>query len=321
MSTALLFTLFTAYQVYLLVVLKTNWENRVGRLSGIILFIFISVSTVFAIIPRPVFRVLSSVLLIVGLSLNIIFKLTNAIAVFERLNFAVIPSVLNCAVYVGSQVAAFVLLLYFVVFRRREKVGAKRILAVVLMSFVIALYVVCLVSECILLIKYRIYIDLGLKSTVASRFCYYFAFIGMAVGFMLPKMGQDASDLEQYYNPAQSKAELVFSSPDEDRVHPAREQNTEPDEAQLVFSPQEKSKRHAKNKNQSNRSPVLDDAALVFSSQERSKGHSKKDHPRSPVLDDAALVFSSPNEERVIPEKDDDPARGGNKSRKNKDSV
>ena len=57
---------------------------------------------------------------------------------------------------------------------------------------------------------------------------------------------------------------------------------------------QEKSKRHAKNKNQSN---------------------------RSPVLDDAALVFSSPNEERVIPEKDDDPARGGNKSRKNKDSV
>ena len=165
-----------------------------------------------------------------------------------------------------------------------------------LMSFVIALYVVCLVSECILLIKYRIYIDLGLKSTVASRFCYYFAFIGMAVGFMLPKMGQDASDLEQYYNPAQSKAELVFS-------------------------PQEKIKRHAKNKNQSNRSPVLDDAALVFSSQERSKGHSKKDHPRSPVLDDAALVFSSPNEERVIPEKDDDPARGGNKSRKNKDSV
>ena len=84
-----------------------------------------------------------------------------------------------------------------------------------LMSFVIALYVVCLVSECILLIKYRIYIDLGLKSTVASRFCYYFAFIGMAVGFMLPKMGQDASGLEQYYNPAQSKAELVFSSPDE----------------------------------------------------------------------------------------------------------
>ena len=130
LSTALLFTLFTAYQVYLLVVLKTNWENRVGRLSGIILFIFISVSTVFAIIPRPVFRVLSSVLLIVGLSLNIIFKLTNAVAVFERLNFAVIPSVLNCAVYVGSQVAAFVLLLYFVVFRRREKVGAKRILDV-----------------------------------------------------------------------------------------------------------------------------------------------------------------------------------------------
>ena len=162
-----------------------------------------------------------------------------------------------------------------------------------LMSFVIALYVVCLVSECILLIKYRIYIDLGLKSTVASRFCYYFAFIGMAVGFMLPKMGQDASDLEQYYNPAQSKAELVFSSPDEDRVHP---------------------KDHP-------RSPVLDDAALVFSSQERSKGHSKKDHPRSPVLDDAALVFSSPDEEGVIPEKDDDPARGGNKSRKNKDSV
>ena len=163
-----------------------------------------------------------------------------------------------------------------------------------LMSFVIALYVVCLVSECILLIKYRIYIDLGLKSTVASRFCYYFAFIGMAVGFMLPKMGQDASGLEQYYNPAQSRAELVFSSPDEDRVHPAIEQNTEPDEAQLVFSPQEKIKRHAKNKNQSN---------------------------RSPVLDDAALVFSSPNEERVIPEKDDDPARSMNKSRKNKDSV
>ena len=114
---------------------------------------------------------------------------------------------------------------------------------------------------------------------------------------MLPKMGQDASGLEQYYNPAQSRAELVFSSPDEDRVHPAIEQNTEPDEAQLVFSPQEKSKRHAKNKNQSNRSPVLDDAALVFSTQERSKGHPKKDHPRSPVLDDAALVFSSPDEE------------------------
>ena len=62
------------------------------------------------------------------------------------------------------------------------------------MAFVIVLYVACFVIECVLLMKYRMNIDLSRRFTVISRFFYCLSFVGMAVNFMLPVQEIEAPD-------------------------------------------------------------------------------------------------------------------------------
>ena len=146
-----------------------------------------------------------------GLSLNFIIRLLNAGAMFGMLNFAYVPSVLNCAIYVFSQLAELLLLVYYVFFRHNPKLNSKRKLVIFLMSFVIVLYVACLIMECVLLMKYRMNIDLSRKFTVISRFLYCIGFVSMAVNFMLP-----VQELED-------PNDLMNQPPDDDLLFPTSE--------------------------------------------------------------------------------------------------
>lgn len=179
--TGMLFTLYTAYHVYLLAAKNTNIPFRIICIA---IFLFISVAMFFALIPRPVIRLIGTILLIAGLALNFVIKLFNARIIFKSLDFSSRPSILNCAVFVLSEIAIFILLIYFLIFRRN--LSDNRRLTVILMSVVIALYVLCLMMECVLLLRYNLNVDLSLAATTASRFIYCLAFVGLAVNFLLP---------------------------------------------------------------------------------------------------------------------------------------
>lgn len=161
---------------------------------GLISFFLLVLAAVFALIPKPVFRILRTVLMIAGLFFNFVVRLINAGAIFGRLDFSYAPSVLNGAVYVFSQLAVLLLLVYYLVFRHNKKLKSKRSIAIALMSLVIVLYVACFVMECVLLMKYRMNIDLSRKFTVISRLLYCLSFVGIAVNFMLPVQEIEAPD-------------------------------------------------------------------------------------------------------------------------------
>ena len=88
--TAVMFTFFTAYQIYLLIQIDTQ---RNGRLIGIIFYLFITAASFFALVQKIGLRIARSVLLIAGLLLLFGIKLFNASAIFGSLDFAKAPSV------------------------------------------------------------------------------------------------------------------------------------------------------------------------------------------------------------------------------------
>ena len=181
--TALLFLFFTAYQLFLL---SEIFSNTVGRLIGIIIFLLITISSFMALSTVPVIRLIRSVLLTIGLLANFGLKLLNARMFFRSLDFSVPPTVLNCLVFVLSELAILILIVYYAVLRRIPAVNEKRRVVTALMAVVILLYLACLVMESILLIKYRVNIELTRKFTLLSRFLYCFGFVGMALSFTMP---------------------------------------------------------------------------------------------------------------------------------------
>lgn len=205
--TATAFLLFSAYHIYLFTQITAS---RPGRLLGIISFLCLAFAAVSTMIPKPAFRLLRTVLMIGGLALNFIIRLFNAGVIFGRLDFANIPSVLNCAIYVFSQLAELLLLVYYVFFRHNPKLNSKRGLVIFLMTFVILLYAACLVMECVLLMKYRMNIDLSRKFTVISRFLYFIGFAGIAVNFMLPV--HKVSKSNDFMNQPPEDDDLLFST-------------------------------------------------------------------------------------------------------------
>lgn len=205
--TATAFLLFSAYHIYLFTQITAS---RPGRLLGIISFLCLAFAAVSTMIPKPAFRILRTVLMIGGLALNFIIRLFNAGVIFGRLDFANIPSVLNCAIYVFSQLAELLLLVYYVFFRHNPKLNSKRGLVIFLMTFVILLYAACLVMECVLLMKYRMNIDLSRKFTVISRFLYFIGFAGIAVNFMLPV--HKVSKSNDFMNQPPEDDDLLFST-------------------------------------------------------------------------------------------------------------
>ena len=88
---------------------------------GLISYFLLALAAVFALIPKTAFRIMRTVLMIAGLFINFAVRLTNAGAVFGRLDFSKTPSVLNGAVYVFSQLAVLLLLAYYLVLRHNKK--------------------------------------------------------------------------------------------------------------------------------------------------------------------------------------------------------
>ena len=181
--TALSFALFTFYQFILLFAIDVS---KIGRLLGIICFLMITVSSFLSLSKNKKVLTLSSVLFVVGLLIIFFIKLINVPAMFGILSFANPPSVLNCAVFILAEIGAVTLAVFYLTLRNDMETAAKRKAVKIMMSVVIALYVACLIMECVMLIVYRVNIDISLKVTLISRFVYCFGFVGTAIGFMLP---------------------------------------------------------------------------------------------------------------------------------------
>ena len=161
---------------------------KIGRALGIFSFQLLTVASVMAIPPKAESLIARYVILAVGLLLNFFIKLLNIPGLFGIMSFSNPSSVMNCAVFVLSETGALILVFYYLTARNKLETSKKRKLTNIFMSVVIALYVICFVLECIMIIKYRINIDLSRKYTLLSRALYCAAFVGTAVGFMLPHL-------------------------------------------------------------------------------------------------------------------------------------
>lgn len=229
--TALMFTLFTVYQSILIA--ETD-ASRVGGLFELLTFVFIIIASVFSLIPKPAFRIIRALLLVAGLLLNIIIKLVNIPVIFGNLDFSDTVSVLNCAVYVFAQTAELLLLVYYLFFRLNDRLCLKRAVAIAMMSFVILLYISCLIMECVLLLKYRSGVESGDSYTLISIFLYFFGYISIAVSFMLPVRITEHSD--DIINQLPGEDDLKFSPPDKDRVVLSVPEKLVPDGDDFKFS-------------------------------------------------------------------------------------
>ena len=232
--TGLSFLLFIAYQLFLMMQLP---EQRFGRLIGIILYLFITVASFFALSHNRVIRVLRSVFFLSGFIALFLIKLLNLFPLFGSLDFSNTPSVLNCAVYVATQIGTLIFVLYYLIIRTNKKIKNKKKITAVLMFFVIALYVSTLLMECVMIIKYRVNIDLSGLSTVISRFIYFFGFVGTAVSFMLPSTKVQSST-EQYINKKQIDEDVMVMSPKKESSHSDKDKKPNPvlENSKLVFS-------------------------------------------------------------------------------------
>ena len=243
--TAASFLLFTAYQVFLLIQITTQRE---GRLIGIVFYAFLTAASFLSLIHKRGFRILRSVLFVSGMIALFVVRLFSAPRTFEALDFSNMASVLNVAVYVASQLGTLIFVFYYLAIRTNKKIKNKRKITMVLMTAVIALYALSLILECVMILKYRMYIDLSRKFTVIGRLLYFFGFAGTAVNFMLPS-SRGKSSTEEYINKEQNDAEVLVSSEKKDKPRSDKDKK---------------------------RNPVLDDANIVFSTTKSRGSHSKK---------------------------------------------
>ena len=208
--TAISFALFTLYQFILLFALDVS---KIGRLMGIVCFLMITVAAFLTLSKYDLLLNLCSILLVVGLFLVFFIKLLNIPALFGILSFDNPPAVLNCAVFILSEAGAVILAVFYLTLRNARETVAKRKAVVVLMSVVIVMYVVCLIMECVMLIIYRINIDLSMKVTLISRFVYCLGFVGLAGGLMLPAPMLEGD--EEYKD---KQGDFIYSEDDDDEI-------------------------------------------------------------------------------------------------------
>ncbi|MEE0840983.1 MAG: hypothetical protein U0L72_10655 [Acutalibacteraceae bacterium] len=102
------------------------------------------------------------------------------------------------------------------------------------MSFVIVLYVACLIMECVLLMKYRMNIDLSRKFTVISRFLYCIGFVSIAVNFMLPV--QKLEDTDNLMNQPPEDDDLLFSTSESNEKNNLKQIRTSKNVCQVTMS-------------------------------------------------------------------------------------
>ncbi len=286
--TALAFALFTAYQIYMAI--KTD-VGLYGRIIGIVCYTFLAAASVFSLIHQRGIRILRSVLFVAGLAGLFFMRLLSVARVFGALDFSFFPSVLNCSEYLASQLGTLVLLLYYLAVRTNKYIKNKRRVTIIMMVFVIAFFGLGLISEWTLRAKYGYNIDSTLQLTLISRVVYFCGFALTALNFMLPPTKVE-SEAEQYIIKEQSEAEILVSSSDENRNHPAHDKKRNPtlDDANIILNTVNsgRSRSHGERK----RSPVLDEADIILDPAQTTRPHSHGEKKRSPVLDDADIVFS-----------------------------
>ena len=271
--TAASFLFFVAYQLFLVTKIE---EGRAGRIIGIVLFSLITIASFLSLTGNSAVRIVRIVLLTAGLGGTFLMKLLNIPTYFGALSLSYIPSVLRCAIYVFAQLGTLIILVYYLAIRRNQSIqpSTKRKAAYIMMSFVIVLFVLCLMMELVMMLKFGESITYSLKSTVISRFLYCFGFVGIAVGFMLPP-SRIEDETEEYINKEQADADIMVISPEnkKPRAEEERRRNMVIDDADIVMSPQKNKPRSEKNKP---RNPVLDDNDFVFSTTENSRSSKKR---------------------------------------------
>lgn len=181
---ALSFALFVAYQVYLAINME---ENRIGRLIGIGLYTIIAVALILAIFDNSKCRKAHSIVLVIGLVLLLGTKFINLPVLFGNLDFADIPSVLNCVVFILSELGFLILAIGYLMLLTDLTEKELHKCETVLMTIVIVLFVACFVMECVLLLKYHVNIDQKLSLTLGSRVLFFIGFAGTAFSFLLPE--------------------------------------------------------------------------------------------------------------------------------------
>ena len=285
--TALAFALFTAYQIYM--ALKTD-VGLYGRIIGIVCYTFLAAASVFSLIHQRGIRILRSVLFVAGLAGLFFMRLLSVARVFGALDFSFFPSVLNCSEYLASQLGTLVLLLYYLAVRTNKYIKNKRRVTIIMMVFVIAFFGLGLISEWTLRAKYGYNIDSTLQLTLISRVVYFCGFALTALNFMLPPTKVE-SEAEQYIIKEQSEAEILVSSSEENRNHPAHDKKMNPtlEDANIILNTVNSGRPHSHGERK--RSPVLDEADIILDPAQTTRPHSHSEKKRSPVLDDADIFF------------------------------
>ena len=183
LAPAVAFALFTAYQIMLAIKVDVN---RSGRLTGIAIYLVITVAAVFDLFDKFGLWIAHVILMVASLVTLFVMRMFNASMMFESLDFSSIPSVLNVTVYILSQLGTLVLATSYLLLSIDLSRNQMAKLIKVFMIIVIAIYALTFVLECILMIAYRMNIDLRLRYSLPSRVLYLVGFAGTAFAFMLP---------------------------------------------------------------------------------------------------------------------------------------
>ena len=126
-------------------------------------------------------------MLVIGLVLLLGTKFINLPVLFGNLDFADIPSVLNCVVFILSELGFLILAIGYLMLLTDLTEKELHKCETVLMTIVIVLFVACFVMECVLLLKYHVNIDQKLSLTLGSRVLFFIGFAGTAFSFLLPE--------------------------------------------------------------------------------------------------------------------------------------
>ena len=206
-ATALSFALFTLYQSFLILFIP---ENRIGRLIGVVLFLFFTVASFLVFSENGGVQIAHTVIMVATLILLFVIKMFNLPSLITSLSNPSVVPVIYLVIYSFAQLGTLILVAGYLVYRSSLELAVRRRITIVLMAIVIVLFVSNLVMECVLIIKYNALIDNSRKLTLISRFLYCFGFVGTAISFMLPspKLEKEEKD----------PGEIIYSERNEDEI-------------------------------------------------------------------------------------------------------
>lgn len=176
-TTALSFALFTAYQLYV----SHTEIYRLGRLIAVCIYLAITVASFLAFSASLRWQNIRSLLMLINLSLLFLIRLLKIPALIQLLYQADILTALNVAAYVLPQLGT-VLLVLMCLNRRSPFMRFKT--TVPFVPVLIVIYVLCFAAECVMMVRYGMNVELGLKLTLFSRLMYFGGFSGTAFSFL-----------------------------------------------------------------------------------------------------------------------------------------